>query len=333
MDLHAEASRDAVGEHPFDEEAWVEGAVVGGALVGGGFEEGGGEEDVAAADGEAVGLDEVARELVVGAVGEDEFDLVVGCEGVEVLEAEAVSGGSGAGALYVDDLVDGAGDFCEGPLAAGFDHEGVVHGEEAVHEGEEIAGLEHGLAAGELDEAAGLEGLDVGDDLVVGEGLAAGEGVLGVAPGAAQVAACEPHKDAGNASEGAFTLDRFVELDEMHLQGCLVVACEAGVGLVEGAVFDADAAGSHFVHLRGSFFEEVAGEVFSGGVEGGEGLEVVDHLVIEVVDGGAKDLLEELEVEEKAGLIEFVADESDEDAVVVAVRVFALAAVVAEVVA
>ncbi len=53
-------------------------------------------------------------------------------------------------------------------------------------------------------------------DFVEGEGLAAGEGVFGVAPGAAEVAAGEADEDAGEAGEGGFTLDGFVEFDEVH---------------------------------------------------------------------------------------------------------------------
>jgi hypothetical protein len=55
--------------------------------------------------------------------------------------------------------------------------------------------------------------------------------------------------------------------------------------------------------------------------------------MVEVVDDRAHDLLEEFEVEEEASLVEVFALEGDEDLVVVAVRVFALATVVAEVVA
>jgi len=83
------------------------------------------------------------------------------------------------------------------------------------------------------------------------------------------------------------------------------------------------------VELGGGLVEEVFGEVFGGGVEGGEGVEVVNHLVIEEFDRGAEDLLEELEVEQEAGVVEGFADERHEDAVVVAVGVFALAVVVA----
>jgi hypothetical protein len=116
--------------------------------------------------------------------------------------------------------------------------------------------------------------------------------------------------------------------------GLLVVAGEAGVGFVEGAVFDADTAGGHRVELRGGLVVEILCQVFCRWVEFGvEGFEVVDHEVVEVFDGGTHDLLEELEVEEHAGLVKLFADEGDEDLVVVAVRVLALAAVVTEVVA
>jgi hypothetical protein len=55
--------------------------------------------------------------------------------------------------------------------------------------------------------------------------------------------------------------------------------------------------------------------------------------MVEVFDDGAHDLFEELEVEQEASLVEIFALEGDEDLVVVAVRVLALATVVAEVVA
>ena len=126
-----------------------------------------------------------------------------------------------------------------------------------------------GFAAGELDEFAGLQGFDLRQDLVIGEGLAAGEGVLGVAPGATEIAAGQTHEDAGDAREGALSLHGLVELDETepahgvaglrlrrdvqigdglgqdfkHGSGeLLVVAGKAGVGFEDGAVLDAHAA-------------------------------------------------------------------------------------------
>ena len=216
VDLEGEASGQAVGEHPVDEFAGVEGHVVGGALGAGGLGEGGAEEDVAGFFLEGVGADEVAGEVVVFAGGDDKFDLVARGEGGEVFEAEGVGGGACSGAFDVDDFVDGLGDVGEGTFAGGLDHEGVAAGEEGVHKGEEFFGLEHGFAAGELDEGAGGECFDFGDDLVGGVGLAAGEGVLGVAPGAAEVAAGEADEDAGEAGEGGLALDGFVEFDEVH---------------------------------------------------------------------------------------------------------------------
>ena len=162
---------------------------------------------------------EVASELVVLAVGEDELDLVVSGEGVEVFDAEGVGGGAGTGALDVDDLVDGFGDVGKGALAGGLDHEGVVAGEERFHEGQEIAGLQHGLTAGELHQGARSESFDLCDDLVIRVGFAAGEGVLGVAPRTAEITAGEADEDAGKAGEGGLALDGFVEFDEVQGSG------------------------------------------------------------------------------------------------------------------
>ena len=191
---------------------------VGGALRAWGFCEGGAEEDLSGFFVECMPTDEVAGEIVVVAVADDEFNFVIFGEGFEVFEAEGVGCGACSGAFYVDDLVDGFGDVGQRALAAGLDHQGEVLGEEAVHEGEELFGLQHGLAAGELDEGAGGEDFDLLLDFVEGEGLASGEGVLGVAPGTAEVAAGEADEDAREASEGGFALDGFVEFDQMHLQ-------------------------------------------------------------------------------------------------------------------
>ena len=49
---------------------------------------------------------------------------------------------------------------------------------------------------------------------------------------------------------------------------------------------------------------EIFGDVLGRGIEHGEGLEVVEHLVVDAVDDGAHHLLEQLEVEQQAGLVE-----------------------------
>jgi hypothetical protein len=55
--------------------------------------------------------------------------------------------------------------------------------------------------------------------------------------------------------------------------------------------------------------------------------------MVEVFDDGAHHLFEELEVEEQTSFVEVFTLEGDEDLVVVAVRILALATIVAEVVA
>jgi hypothetical protein len=173
---------------------------------------------------ECVGADEVAGEVVVFAVGDDEFNFVVFFVGLEVVEAEGVGCAACSRTLDIDDLVNGFRDVGQGTFAGGLDHESEVLGEEAIHQGEEFFSLQHRLAAGELDESARGEGFDLLLDFVEGEGLATGKGVLRVAPGAAKVAACEADEDAGEAGEGGFALDGFVEFDEMH---CLILRCLA----------------------------------------------------------------------------------------------------------
>ena len=77
-----------------------------------------------------------------------------------------------------------------------------------------MPGLQHGLAASELDQLARLKRFDLRDDLVIRVRLAASKRVLGIAPRAAQVAPCKPYKDAGHAGKRAFALNGPVQLDE-----------------------------------------------------------------------------------------------------------------------
>ena len=102
---------------------------------------------------QVVRADEVAGVVVVVARGEDELELVARGEGGEVLQAEAQMLAA-AGAFDIDDLVDLGGDGFERTLAAGFQQQLVVEGEKLVQQGDEFALLQHGLAAGDFDQAA-----------------------------------------------------------------------------------------------------------------------------------------------------------------------------------
>ena len=88
------------------------------------------------------------------------------------------------------------------------------------------------------------------------------------------------------------------------------------------------------MELAASLFVKIFCKVLGAGIDlFVERWKIVDHEVVEIVDGGTHDLLEELEVEEHACFVELFADEGDEDLVVVAVWILALATIVAEVVA
>jgi hypothetical protein len=77
---------------------------------------------------------------------------------------------------------------------------------------------------------------------------------------------------------------------------------------------------------------EVFGQVLGRGVQHREGLQVVEHPVVDAVDHRAQHLLEQLEVQQQAGFVQFGPGQRDADLVVVPVRVLALALVIAKVV-
>jgi len=216
VDLEAEAGVEIVGEHPLGERAGIEQAIFGGASACGSLAKGGREDQSGGVGIQAVGANEVTGVLVILARGEDELELVAGGEGGEVFRTEAQMLAAG-GTFDIDNFVNLAGNEFEGTLAAGFEQHSEVEGEKLMHEGDQLALLQHGLSTGDFDEAAaGREALNFKEQLRGGDFTAAGEGVLGVTPGTAEIASGEAHEDAGQTREGTFTLQRFVDFDDVH---------------------------------------------------------------------------------------------------------------------
>src|SRR5512146_2447128 len=118
---------------------------------------------------------------------------------------------------------------------------------------------------------------------------------------------------------------------ETRARPLFVIGRYRGVGREDGHGFHRDAATGYVAEARVGFVVEVLGKVFGGRVELGEGAEIVDHLVIEVVDHVLHDELEVLEVEEQAGVIKFAPGERHPDLVIMSVRVLALSLVIAQV--
>src|SRR5208282_3586513 len=112
----------------------------------------------------------------------------------------------------------------------------------------------------------------------------------------------------------------------LRVRGCCCV------GFENGDVFHSHSAVGYFAQARVGFVVEIFREILGGGVEDGEGLDLVDHLVVETVDGVLHHVFQIFEIEQQAGLVEFGAREGHTNLVIVAVRVLALALVVAQVV-
>src|ERR1035438_3581700 len=77
----------------------------------------------------------------------------------------------------------------------------------------------------------------------------------------------------------------------------LVVSSRAGVRLPDGHLLHADMALGQGGELLAGLVVEVLGQVLGRGVEDGEGLEVVEHLVVDALDYRTQQILEQFEVQ------------------------------------
>src|ERR1035441_1858233 len=113
----------------------------------------------------------------------------------------------------------------------------------------------------------------------------------------------------------------------------LVVSSCGRVRLPDGAVLHAHPALSHSGELLIGLVVEVFGDVLGRGIQDREGLQVVEHLVVDAVDDRTQHLVEQLEIEQEASLVQRGPGQGDADLIVMPVRVLALALVVAQIVA
>ena len=143
---------------------------------------------------------EVARELVIGAVGEHELHLVAPGKCVQVLTAKSIRRAR-VRTLHVHDLVDLFRHTGEQALATGLQQHGIAAVHESLHQRHQFALLQHRLAAGDLDKPHRRKPLHFRQNLICRHFATAGKGVLRITPRAAQVTAGKPHKDARQAGE------------------------------------------------------------------------------------------------------------------------------------
>jgi hypothetical protein len=76
---------------------------------------------------------------------------------------------------------------------------------------------------------------------------------------------------------------------------------------------------------------EIFGNIFGRRVQRRKRLELVQHLVVDAVDDRSQHLLQKLEVEQQTAVIESRARECDAHFVIMAMRIFALSVVIAQV--
>lgn len=161
--------------------------------------------------------------VVVHAIGYDYFYFVTVAQEGEVFHA-VVHVHAGGGGFEIHYSGGGVGDGGDVEAAVCFDDDFVAGVGEVCGEGGG-GGLEEGFAAGDEGEGC-VEGVDGGEDHGDGEGAAGGgAGVLGVAPGAGEVAVCESDEGAGDSGSGGFALDGVEDFDDVE---CIVVHSLSG---------------------------------------------------------------------------------------------------------
>ena len=140
---------------------------------------------------------------------------------MQILERESIRL-SRVRTLHIDDLNDLFRNTRQGAFAAGFEQDPIIGIEELLHERDDVALLQHRFAAGDLDHsAAWTEAGNLSQNLIDGHLATAVKAELAVAPGAAQVASGQTDEDAGQASVGRFSLERFVDFGDLHGSGAI----------------------------------------------------------------------------------------------------------------
>src|SRR5664279_3380951 len=162
--------------------------------------------------GQTMTQDEVAGEVVVRAVGQDELEFIMRPKRLQILGREGIRFAR-VRTLYVNNLDNVLRDARQGTLAAGLEQYLVVGVQKLLHHGDDFALLQHWLAAGDLDQSAErTQTGDFAEDFLQRHLFSTGETEFTVAPGAAQVASSQTHEDAGQSGIRRFALQRFVDL-------------------------------------------------------------------------------------------------------------------------
>lgn len=225
VQLRTESHGQCIFENPLREVSVVHGTHASN-LDAAGLLHDGCEDDALDASGQVVCGDDLACPFVIGAVGDDEFQLIALGELIDDAPVIAVCFAA-AGCFEIDDADDTRVALLERAGSACFEKHCFAEVAELFHERVD-AGLKQWLAAGDLDERA-IVRADLLDDRFDGAFLAFMKCVLGVAIVTSEMAAGEPDKDARPAGPGGFALNGVENLvDSQFLSRQCVSPANAG---------------------------------------------------------------------------------------------------------
>src|SRR5579875_217285 len=285
---------------------------------------------------------EIAGEIIIAAAGNHEFNFVLFVQCAEVGHVESAAF-AGIRAFHVDNLNDFLRQGTNKTLAAGFDQDGIAFGRQLFRERGSFL-LQQRFAAGDFHKRDAIfaftgQPANLREHFVQRVFCPAVKSVFGVAPDAAEVASGEAHENARHAGTGAFALDGFENFGDDHARTLTQNYDARSRPIRSGGGFrlpDGDAGNPGAIRRRRklarSLIVDVTRQIFRRRIERIERRKLVEILVIKRSDDGPNHLLEIDEIVEQAGGIKFLAGKDDANLVIMAVEIFALALVIAQVV-
>src|SRR5271154_5943489 len=102
----------------------------------------------------------------------------------------------------------------------------------------------------------------------------------------------------------------------MPRSASLAVASRSHIGLKNRDVLHSYATVGYAAQPNVCLVIKILCQIFGRRIENGEGLDVVNHLVIETINGVLHDVFQILEIEQQSGLIEFGTGESHTNLIV-----------------
>src|SRR5688572_10674566 len=158
---------------------------------------------------ELVPCDDLAGELVIGAVFDDELDLILRTQSLEVRPV-VLRSLAAARALHIEDRHDLSRHTLSAAMTAGLEKHRLSGVEQTPHERIDVL-QQQWLSTGHLNQGAAVS-IDLSDDIVQGTLAALVESVWRIAPATAQIARGESHEHTRTSGVCGLALHRVEDL-------------------------------------------------------------------------------------------------------------------------